>query len=96
MSVIKILIVTDIDNPGLKEDTFIAKSFIRDGHHVTITRQDYDEQLDSLYDIILLRNIWHLSSHNYPEHKNNILSLKKRFQVKKVTNINNYSNFDDN
>lgn len=96
MSVIKILIVTDIDNPGLKEDTFIAKSFIRDGHHVTITRQDYDERLDSLYDIVLLRNIWHLSSDNYQEHKNNIVSLKKRLQAKKVPTINLYSKFDDN
>lgn len=95
MIIIKILIVTDIDNPGLKEDTFIAQSFIRDGHHVTIARQDYDEELDNLYDIILLRNIWHLDSNNYQKHKNNIVSLKKRLKTKNILTINLYSKFDD-
>ena len=62
---IKILIVTDIDNPGLKEDCFIAKSFIQDGNQVTISRQDYDEELENLFDVILIRNIWHLNSNDF-------------------------------
>lgn len=96
MIIIKILIVTDIDNPGLKEDTFIAKSFIRDGNQVTITRQDYDEQLDNLFDVILLRNIWHLDHENYQENKNNIIKLKQRLKNKMIPTINLYSKFDDN
>lgn len=93
---IKILLITDIDNPGLKEDTFIAKSFIRDGHQVTITRQDYDERLASLFDIVLLRNIWHLDSKDYMKHKNNIITLKNRLREKKISTINLFSKFDDN
>ena len=93
---IKILIVTDIDNPGLKEDCFIAKSFIKDGHHVTISRQDYCEELDDLFDVILLRNIWHLDSENFLQDKNNILNLKNRLKSKKIPTINLNSKFDDN
>ncbi|MGN0973574.1 MAG: hypothetical protein ACI4OT_02400 [Bacilli bacterium] len=95
MDIIRILVVTDIDNPGLKEDCFIAKSFINDGHHVTIARQDYDEKLDELYDVILLRNIWHLDSNEYIKYKDNILKLKQRLKEKKIPTINLYSRFDD-
>lgn len=91
----KILIVTDIDNSGLKEDCFIAKSFIYDGHHVTITRQDYDEKLDELYDIILIRNIWHFDSYNYGKYKNNMIKLRERLKEKNVPTINLFGKFDD-
>lgn len=91
----KILIVTDIDNPGLKEDCLIAKSFIKDGHHVTLTREDYDEQLDELFDTIVIRNIWHLDSRNYEEYKNKMLCLRKRLKRKKIPTINLYGKFDD-
>lgn len=91
----KILIVTDIDNPGLKEDCFIAKSFINDGHHVTITREDYDEQLDELFDIIVIRNIWHFDSDNYEEYKNKMINLRKRLKQKNIPTINLYGKFDD-
>lgn len=91
----KILIVTDIDNPGLKEDCFIAKSFIYDGHHVTIARQDYDEKMDDFFDVILLRNIWHLDISNYQQNKTNIINLKERLMRKKIPTINLISKFDD-
>ncbi len=81
--IIKILLVTDIDNPGLKEDCFIAKSFIEDSHHVTITRWDYDEALDDLFDVVILRNIWHLDSNNFLDYKNQLLSLKQRLKKKR-------------
>ena len=91
----KILIVTDIDNPGLKEDCFIAKSFINDGHHVTIARQDYDERLDELYDIILIRNIWHLNADKYEDEKDNISKLLNRLRKKNILGINIYGKFDE-
>ena len=91
----KILIVTDIDNPGLKEDCFIARSFIRDGHHVTLARQDYDEKMDELFDVIAIRNIWHFDSINYEKHKNDMLNLRKRLKNKNIPTINLYGTFDD-
>ncbi len=91
----KILIITDIDNPGLKEDCFIAKAFIKDGHHVTLTREDYDERLDELFDIIVIRNIWHFDSDNYEEYKNKMLNLRKRLKQKNIPTINLYGKFDD-
>lgn len=91
----KILIVTDIDNLGLKEDCFIAKSFIKDGHHVTLTREDYDERLDELFDIIVIRNIWHFDSNNYEEYKNKMTNLRKRLKRKNIPTINLYGKFDD-
>ena len=92
----RILIVTDIDNPGLKEDTIIAKAFIRDGHQVVIARQDYDKDIESYFDIILLRNIWHLDKNNYENHKKNIIEVKERLKKSKIPIINLYSKFDDN
>lgn len=91
----KILIVTDIDNPGLKEDCFIARSFINDGHHVTLARQDYDEKMDELFDVIVIRNIWHFDSINYEKHKNNMINLRKRLKSKNIPAINLYGTFDD-
>jgi len=91
----KILIVTDIDNPGLKEDCFIAKSFIKDGHHVTLARQDYDEKMDEIFDIIVIRNIWHFDSINYEKYKNNMVNLRKRLKNKNIPTINLYGIFDD-
>lgn len=91
----KILIVTDIDNPGLKEDSFIARSFIRDGHHVTLARQDYDEKMDELFDVIAIRNIWHFDSINYEKHKNDMINLRKRLKNKNIPTINLYGTFDD-
>ncbi len=91
----KILIVTDIDNPGLKEDCFIAKSFIKDGHHVTITRADYDELLDSLYDIVIIRNIWHCDKNNYVKYKNGVIKFRNRLKKKNIPAINLYGKFDD-
>ena len=90
----KILLVTDIDNPGLKEDCMIARSFINDGHKVTIARQDYDEKLDDMFDLIIIRNIWHLDNDNYEEHKQNIISLIKRLKEKSVPTINLNGIFD--
>lgn len=91
----KILIVTDIDNPGLKEDCFIAKSFIDDGHHVTITREDYDERLDNLFDVIVIRNIWHFDRENYDYYKNKMINLRERLKRKNIATINLFGKFDD-
>lgn len=91
----KILIVTDIDNPGLKEDCFIARTFIKDGHHVTITREDYNEELDELFDLIVIRNIWHFDSENYDDYKNKMINLRKRLKNKNIPTINLYGKFDD-
>lgn len=91
----KLLIVTDIDNPGLEEDCLIAKSFIKDGHQVTIARQDYDENLDDLYDAIIIRNIWHLDNSNYESLKQQMLSFKERLKRKNIPCINLISKYDD-
>ncbi len=90
-----ILLVTDIDNPGLKEDCMIARAFINDGHQVTITRENYDEKLDDMFDIIVIRNIWHLNKDNYEHHKNNINILIKRLKSKRIPTINLNGIFDN-
>ncbi len=79
----------------MKEDCFIAKSFIKDGHHVTVTRQDYDESLDTLFDVIILRNIWHLNNEEFLQHKENMSNLRKRLKDKNIPTINLFSSFDN-
>ena len=52
--------------------------------------------MDDFFDVILLRNIWHLDSEKFLQHRNNILNLKNRLKIKKVPTINLNSKFDDN
>lgn len=54
----KILILSNSNNEEYIEDLYIAESFREDGHLVDILWIDYDEKLDSKYDVIIRRNTW--------------------------------------
>lgn len=53
-----ILMISNIDDDEKLEDIWIARVFQKDGHRVSIVDKNYDEKLESLYDIFLLRNTW--------------------------------------
>jgi len=54
----KILILSNPNNEEFIEDLYIATSFREDGHLVSVLWIDYDEKLDSKYDVIIRRNTW--------------------------------------
>ena len=53
-----ILILSNKDNEGITEDIYIADAFRKDGHYVELLWVDYDECLDSKFDVIIRRNTW--------------------------------------
>lgn len=53
-----ILMISNIDADEKLEDMWLARAFQKDGHKVAIVDKNYDEQLESLYDVFLLRNTW--------------------------------------
>lgn len=53
-----ILILSNCQGSGLKDDTILKESFESDGHKVTLDTIFYDESQDDLYDIIIRRNTW--------------------------------------
>lgn len=54
----KILVLSNPNNEEYIEDLYVAESFREEGHLVDILWIDYDEKLDSKYDIIIRRNTW--------------------------------------
>ena len=53
-----ILMISNIDADEKLEDIWLARSFQKDGHKVAIVDKNYDEKLESLFDVFLLRNTW--------------------------------------
>lgn len=53
-----ILMISNIDADEKLEDIWLARAFQKDGHKVAIVDKNYDEQLESLFDVFLLRNTW--------------------------------------
>lgn len=53
-----ILMISNIDADEKLEDIWLARAFQKDGHKVAIVDKNYDEKLESLYDVFLLRNTW--------------------------------------
>ena len=84
----KILILSNPNNYEYIEDKYIANAFEEDGHLAELAWVDYDEKLDTKYDIIIRRNTWVESSkdtYNY-EIKNEI--LKERLIKKNIKTVN--------
>lgn len=52
----KILMISNIDADEKLEDIWLARAFQKEGHKVAIVDKNYDERLESLYDVFLLRN----------------------------------------
>ena len=53
-----ILMISNIDADEKLEDIWLARAFQKDGHKVAIVDKNYDEKLESLFDVFLLRNTW--------------------------------------
>ncbi len=53
-----ILILSNLNNIESKEDILIKDRFEKDGNKVDIMWIDYDEKLDSNYDLIIRRDTW--------------------------------------
>lgn len=53
-----ILMISNIDADEKLEDIWLARAFQKDGHKVAIVDKNYDANLDSLFDVFLLRNTW--------------------------------------
>lgn len=83
-----ILILSNSNNEEYIEDLYVATSFKEDGHLVDILWIDYDEKLDSKYDVIIRRNTWvedEKDTYNY-KIKDNI--LKERLINKNIKTVN--------
>jgi len=84
----KILILSNPNNEEFIEDLYIATSFREDGHLVSVLWIDYDEKLDSKYDVIIRRNTWvedEKDTYNY-KIKNEV--LKERLIRKDIKTVN--------
>ena len=46
-----ILMITNIDSDEKLEDIWLARAFQEDGHSVAIVDKNYDEKLESIFDI---------------------------------------------
>lgn len=53
-----VLMISNIDADEKLEDIWLARAFQKDGHKVAIVDKNYDERLEALYDVFLLRNTW--------------------------------------
>ena len=54
----KILILSNSENEEMIEDLLLKKRFEQDGNNVDIMWIDYNNKLDSNYDLIIRRNTW--------------------------------------
>lgn len=89
-----ILMISNIDADEKLEDIWLARSFQRDGHKVAIVDKNYDERLESLYDVFLLRNTWDTEAtiETIKEKSN----FRRRIINKNLPRINFDGKFDGN
>lgn len=87
-----ILMITNIDDDEKLEDIWLARSFQKDGHKVAIVDENYDEKLEDIFDIFILRNSW--SSNATIEIIEKQDDFSKRIIKKNLARINFDGNFD--
>ncbi len=87
-----ILMISNIDNDEKLEDIWLARTFQNDGHKVAIVDKNYDERLEDIFDVFLLRNSW-ASSANIDNIKEKGKFLK-RIIKKNLPRINFDGKFD--
>lgn len=54
----RILILSNCQGSGLKDDAILQEAFQADGHEVSLDTVFYQESQDDLYDVIIRRNTW--------------------------------------
>ncbi|MBR3133485.1 MAG: hypothetical protein IKG42_05435 [Clostridia bacterium] len=85
----KILIVSDHETTGVKDDLYIARSFKNDGHLVRVFKNSYQASFDEKFDVIIRRYDWpeNILVSGYYGNKNE--NLKARiYRRRKVVGIN--------
>lgn len=70
-----ILMISNIDADEKLEDIWLARAFQKDGHKVAIVDKNYNEQLESLFDVFLLRNTWNTDA--------TIETIKEKFNFRR-------------
>ncbi len=88
----KILMISNMDDDEKLEDIWLARVFQKDGHKVAIVDKHYDENLEDLFDIFLLRNTWDTEAtiKTVTEKSN----FRKRVIKKKLPRINFDGKYD--
>ncbi len=85
-----ILILSNLKNIALVDDTFVKSSFETDGHNVDLKEVGYDESLDGDYDVIIRRNTWvskEAETASLYEKNNNLINRLKRKNIKTVNMV---------
>lgn len=83
-----ILILSNSNNEEYIEDLYVAESFREDGHLVDILWIDYDEKLDSKYDVIIRRNTWVEDEKDIYNYTIKDKILKERLIKKNIKTVN--------
>ena len=84
----QILVLSNPNNEEYIEDLYVAESFREDGHLVVILWIDYDEKLDSKYDLIIRRNTWVEEEKDTYNYKIKDKILKERLIKKNIKTVN--------
>lgn len=84
----KILILSNPKNEEYIEDLYVAASFREDGHLVDLLWVDYDERLDTKYDVIIRRNTWVEDKKDTYNYKIKDEILKERLIKKNIKTVN--------
>lgn len=87
-----ILMISNIDDDEKLEDIWLARAFQKDGHKVAIVDKNYDERLEEIFDIFILRNSW--SSNATLKTIQNKNEFSKRIIQKNLARINFDGIFD--
>ena len=87
-----ILMISNIDSDEKLEDIWLARAFKEDGHNVAIVDKNYDEKLESIFDIFLERNTWSSSATIKNVSEKNI--FKERIIKKNLPRINFDGKYD--
>jgi len=90
----KVLIMTNTSNEEIFEDIWIADSFKQDGHDVCLVNIDYNEELDSIYDVFIRRNTWFSDASKISEYSSKCTNTVKRILDKDLSRINFNGTFD--
>lgn len=85
----KILILSNCQGSGLKDDSLLQEAFQADGNEVTLDTVFYEESKDELYDVIIRRNTWvsKVEDTDALYQQNQILIQRLQEKSKKTVNL---------
>lgn len=92
----KILILSNLNNEEeiKKEDELIANSFLEDDHEVKLVGVDYNQELESEFEIIIKRNTWDLPVKDLSKYNILLNEINERLEKKNKPRINFTGKFD--